>query len=343
MEKIIDWTKVKFIDTEKGRTVAPEHRGLVKGALQNFLMKPEKEAEQNKKWLRALKAQEFTVSGDFPTSVIENLKTFQHETSFDEGYKQIFEMNDFTSYERNGFTITDVFDGLTFNQVLAGEKLKVYQMYGTQTTVNFLTHGGALGWHRTLLDDKEYWTMNNTAKAFRNTYYSYKANYHYALIEAIAGTLAWQAPLPAALANTDPTYVANRDAQTLNAAAIQILTGVAGSGYTNVTPFDATFVILAPIQLVQRVQMALNLVLQAFSGSQLHVGFNFKIVPTVGLATTNVYYVILPFNKLISGLRQDLTLFSDFDSLSYTDTMAAWTRFSAVIGDTNQIVRCATA
>jgi len=336
------------INLEKIKTdengIAKDQRPLFNAAVQEYLTKPQKMIEAIKKTgLSPGKIQEYTVAGDFPASVLAILKTFQNETSYDTGWEEIFDIQDFTNSQRNGFRIVDLFDGLSFRVVMVGEKLKVYQAYGSDVTVTFDRHGGALGWDRGLLDDKEYWAMENILKAFRNTYYSYKAGVHYALIEAVAGTLVWAAH-PDGVAAGNLGFLAGRDAATINNAIIQILNGVAGSGYDNVTPLNAQFKILVPLQLYQRIREALAFNIQVNSpiGNRL-LPVGLQIIPTTMLATTNVYYVILPENKLISGNRMDLTLFSDFDSLSYTDTMAAWTRFAGIVGDDNQIARCATA
>jgi len=54
---------------------------------------------------------------------------------------------------------------------------------------------------------------------------------------------------------------------------------------------------------------------------------------------TNPYrvMVILPKRTLKIGYRMDLTLFDNFDMLSYTDTVAGWMRHGGCIGDLEQI------
>lgn len=329
--------QIELVDGKNGKRIKEDQKSLLRAAIQEYMKYPENKGKE----IQA-KIQEYTVAGDFPTSVLEIIEKFRHETSYDTGWQEIFKLKDFTRSKRNGFRLVDVYDGLTFRVVLVGEKLKVYQAYGEDTTVTFDRHGGAMGWDRGLLDDEEYWTMEDNMEAFRNTYYSYKAGVHYALIEAVGGTLVWQPEPDGAAAAIGVT--ASRDAATINAAVIQILTAVAGRGYSGVTPLNASFKILVNIQLYQRIREALALNLQAFAGSiNRLLPMSFQIVPTTMLATPNVYYVILPGNKLISGERMGLTLFSDFDSLSYTDNIAGWTRFGAVVGDTDQIVRCASA
>lgn len=336
--KIIkDWSQVDFKN--------PDHRKKVSGALQYFLTLPDKFShvsgqEKEKKLLRAA-LQEFATTGDFPTSILPIIEKFHITTHYDTGYEEIFDIRDFSGSRRNGFDMLDVESGLTFRKVKVGEKLKVYKMAGAKARVYFEFYGGALGWHRQLFDDEEYWTLEDNAIEFRNKAYSYRAQIFYALIEALSAgqNLAWQDPDPSTLPNTNELYTANRDAQTMNKAAADILEDVKGKGY-GVSPEETTFIVLTPLQLRGRIRKALNVMQQAVSGSKTQIDYNFRQITTLMLTTTNVYYVILPKKKLKGGYRMDLRLFSDFDILSYTDTQAGWMRYGGAIGDIQQLVRC---
>ena len=296
--------------------------------------------------IRAALAQvrEFGTSSDFPNSVVALLDKVHLQDNFDNSYEEIFRTVDLTSTKRNGIEVAAVTDALVFNKVLEGEKAKVYQMAGTKQYIGCDMYGGGLSWSRRLIDDEEYWTLEDNAIAFRNKFYFNKAANYYALIEAIgaAQNIAWQAPLPAGLAVTDAVYVANRDAQTLNAAAINILTNVAANGY-GVDPRSVVFKVPCPIQLLGRLKMALGLNLQAFMGSVGMVNFTFQLVPTMMLTATDTYYVILPKFGIIALNRMDLTVFSDFDILSYSDLQVGWGRYGGGIIDQEQLQRCATA
>jgi len=58
---------------------------------------------------------------------------------------------------------------------------------------------------------------------------------------------------------------------------------------------------------------------------------------------TDHYWVILPKKKMKAGYRMDLTTFTAFDMLSYTESAAGWMAFGGGIGDTDQLQRCNTA
>lgn len=335
-----DWNKINLKSKEDRKKVA--------GALQYFLTKPDLFAHNEQE--RAYKGeiskayQAFGTPDDFPTSIVDIMKKFQLSTYYDNGYEQVFDVLNLTGYKRNGFDILDVTDGLTFAKIPIGGKLQVYKMAGEKSHVYFDAYGGALGWHRTLIDDEEYWTLENNARAFRNKAYSHRASVFYALIDALGAgiNLAWQAPDPAALANTDPTYTANRDAQTLNKAAETILLAVRNKGY-GISVDNTQLIVLCPLQLKGRLQKALSVNLQAFSGSKSQINYTFRQITTTMLSASDKYYVILPKFKAMIGYRMDLTLFNAFDMLSYTDTQAGWMRYGGAIGDSEQFVRCSVA
>jgi hypothetical protein len=77
--------------------------------------------------------------------------------------------------------------------------------------------------------------------------------------------------------------------------------------------------------------------LQAFAGSEKIIDFNFQQVTSSMLTNANRYFVILPKIGFKGGYRMDLTLFSDFDILSYSDVQAGWMRFGGCIADLDQI------
>ena len=330
--RIINWNNMNFKSLEDRRALRVK--------LQEFLSVPAlPEVKQ-----AMVNAQESGTSADFPTSVLDIIKKWQITENFDNSYEEIFDMVDIRSSKRNGIEVAAVTDALIFNKVLEGEKAKVYQMGGAKQSITCDMYGGGLSWSRRLIDDEEYWTLENNAVAFRNKYYANKAANYYALIDAVgaAQNIAWQAPIPAGLAVTDPVYVANRDIQTLNAAALSILGNIPGV-IPSVTPQNASFIILAPLALQTRLRMALGLNLQQFAQSPAFVNFNFRLIVSTMLAANDVYYVILPKYGMVGLDRMDLTIFNDFDILTYSDMAVAWGRYGGAIVNQEQLQRCATA
>ena len=326
-----------FRDYGKIDFSSPEGRAKVFAALQYFASgKGRIDAEKRKR--AALQA--LTGAGDFPAVTNQILEKFHALPSYDTGYEEIFDIRDFTGTTESGFDMLDIEDGLTFRKVEDGGKVKIFKMAGSKVSVSFDLYGGGLGWLRTLIDDKKYWNLEDNAVSFVNKAAEDKASIFYALIEALAVgyNIAWQAPDPAGLENTDALYTANRDAQTLNAAAQAILLAVKDKGY-GVNYQNIQFLVSTPIQLVGRLNKALGLLLQGFGGSPNQIAYKFRLLPTTMFSTVTSPYVILPKIKLKGGTRMNLTIYNKFDEESYSDIGVGWQRFGGAVGDSDQVRR----
>ncbi len=330
----------------------PQARRFMRGAMNRFLVEP-----LTAPWKTAAQAfasigdvsaarnslvQGFATSEDFPASVLEVLDKYHQTLYFDTGYEQVFDMMDMRNSNRNGFYITDVISGLTFELVPEGMKAKLYKMSGKKVEVTLDMYGAGLHWSRRLFDDREYWTIEDNAIEFRNKAYESKAQDFYDLIEGIAATYnqTWVA-IEGAIPNTNENYVPLRDIRTINKACENIMLRLRNLGMS-VTP-NSEFIILAPIQLKNRLPRALGMVQQPFKGSTDQLVYNVRVIYTLMFSTTDVYYVILPKNKIKGANRMDLTIFSDFDLEAYTDEAVGWQRYGGAIGELKQLVRCAIA
>ena len=286
--------------------------------------------------------QAFTVLGDFPASPKEVIDKFHEVPLYDSGFEQIFDVRDYSSSRRDGFTMSTTQSGLTFKKVLTGEKLKVFQMSGEKEYVYFDYYGGALNWHRSLFDNQDYWTIEDNAIEFRNEAFRIRAATFYALLEAAAATkaaIAWQVGADTLAAGTRG-YIASRDVATLNLAAQTIMLACASKGYA-ISPDNISFIVLVPLQLRGRIKQALNFQMDNYVGSPKHLDYNFQQITTTMLVTTDEYHVILPKKKYKAGYRMDLQTFTDFDMLAYVDTVAGWMAYGGGVGDTDQQERCA--
>jgi hypothetical protein len=337
------------LDHKKKLTAQLKYFLAVPDVYPNPLFKDTPEFGQDRKkhfdHLMVLQAQlqGFTTAADFPGTVLPTVDKFQEVEYYDDGWQMAFDVKDMASTRRNGFSMLNIQSGITFNLTPTGTKAKLYQMSGDREFVWFDRYSGGLNWDRTLFDDEEWLTIEDQAIHFRNEAFRSRAAVYYALIEALpaAQNVAWQPPDPAGLPNTTRGYTAIRDAETLNLAAEEIILATQNSGY-GVTP-TSSFIVLVPLQLRNRIKKALSIGLDTVSDSVKHIDYNFQMVVTTMFAQTGVYYVILPKKKMKVGLRMDLTSFTDFDMLSYSDSQVGWMRHGGAIGDVEQIRRCATA
>ncbi len=322
---------------------APLHPA-VKNIAQAFQGGLTSDKAQNMRFMQTLTAQAFATSAnDFPASVLEVLAKYQQLEYFDTAYENVFNMIDMRNSNRASFDILDVEDGLTFSAVEVGEKARIYKMSGAKTNVPVTLYGGGLGWSKLLFDDKEYWTLENMAIAFRNAAMESKAQDFYDLIEAIAATydLAWQAVTPSGVPNTNENYNAIRDINTINKACENILTRCKSLGF-GVNP-SSQFVILAPHPLVGRLSQALNIVLQPFSSSTPRLTYNVVPYYTLMFTATDKFYVCLPKQKIMGAIRKDLEVMFRDDIEAYTEIAVGWQRYGGAIGELKQISRCSTS
>lgn len=339
-----DWSKFNVNN--------PDHRKKLTMQLKYFLAIPDKEPNpifaKSQEFMKdrknhqegVKKIQEFTAASDFPTSILPVIEKYQQITYYDNGYEQIFDARDMSGLRRNGFDLMDIASNVQFLKTPLGKKAKLYQASGSKEHVYFDRYSGGLNWDRTLFDDEEYVTIEDLAIHYRNAAYQARAAVFYALIEALpaAQNIAWQAS-PDTLAAGTRGWLASRDAATLNLAAQTIITNCINKGY-GITPQNTTFIVLTPLQLRGRIKRALNFTYDQ-AGPTTEVDYKFQQITTPTLSTTNVYYVALPKLKCKAGYRMDLTTFTDFDILSYTDAQVGWMRYGGAIGDTQQLQRCA--
>ena len=327
---IADWSRVDFTN--------PALRAKVVGAVQHFMLQP---VAKNNPLLKAI--QSFATKGDFPAEILQILEKFHAVPDYDLGYEQVFHIHDFTGTNESGFKILDVSSGLTFSKVLTGEKVKIYKFGGEVAEVTFDMYGGGLNWDRKLIDDRQYWTLEDNAIEFRNKAYQSKAAAFYALLEAAgaaSGNIqsSWAAVTPASVASSNENYDAIRDVNTINAAILAILTDLKDKGVG--ANANSQFVIVAPIAIKSRIERALKMIQQPVVGSGERLNFNVRAQYTLMLASNSYYYVCFTKAKCKGGNRMDLTIFDKFDIESYADTMVGWMRYGGAVGDTDQIARC---
>jgi len=337
---ISDWSKVD-LNTPLGR------RAFI-GALTHYMQGPTKDNDMTAALGQVLQdpkvIQHFTTAGDFPDPVLRMLAKYNQVPAYDTGYERVFDIRDYTNSDRSGFLISDVTEGLTFDEIPIGQKVDIYKFTGTRTQINFVRYGGGLGIDRTMLDDREWLAVEDQVVAFRNNAYFKRASVFYALIEALSATynVTWQAVTPTNLPNTDANYDAIRDMNTINESCRQIINACEALGLG--ISMQTNFVLLCPLQLYARMRRAVGVLNAGIAGTSFQgLNWNIDIVVTNMLATTTSYYVIAPKAKLKGGIRQELSVFGSFDPESYTDIAVGWMRFGGALAEPRQLRRCAVS
>lgn len=329
------------LNWEKFNYDSATDRSNLAGALQQFMAIPDKfvpkELSSCQEFLKIHKrVQEFGMASDGWTNekAIQIIEKFHLTKDFDTSFEQIFDVRDFQGSKASGFDVSGVESGLTFKYVKPGEKIKVYGMSGEKYRVYFDYYGGALGWHRQLFEDGDWWTIEDNAIEFRNKAYSARAAVYYALLEAAADKVGCCSTIAAGCSDCDADL--RSGAKSLNFAAMSILLRLKDRGY-NLDPQNTEFLIVTPLQLRGYVKEALNIRSQAFGESTRIADYSFRQITSLALTQSDRILVILPKRQLKIGYRMDLTLFNNFDMLAYTDTQAGWMRHGGCVGDLDQI------
>ena len=324
----LNWEKFNIKDKEQRLQLA--------GALQYFCALPNlfvhKQFSEVKEFVKLNKQiQEFTLMQDGWTNekAIDIVQKFHLMAEYDNGYEQIFDVMDFSGTTASGFDVADVISGLSFKKIIPGEKAKVYSMGGGKERCYFDYYGAALGWHKALFDQANWWAIEDTAKEFRNRAYYSRAEVYYMLLEAAADAKGC-----CAVSGGADTLA--QIANSLNLAAQTILTDTQNKGY-GLNPATTQFIVLTPIQMRGQIRQALGYRSQNYSDAERVIDYQFTQITSMMLTNPNRVLVILPKRKLKIGYKMDLTLFDDFDILSYTDTVAGWMCHGGCIGDTDQI------
>lgn len=256
-------------------------------------------------------------AGVFYTSIVDPLLNF--------GFEELFDFVDMRGSGQTSFDILDVTNSITFQEVITGERMKVYGISTAKSTVTKMVVAAAIG----ILDDwinyAQFWNLNQAAIEARSKYYNKQATDHYALLTAIS---------------SDQNQAFNTDdITTINNACAKILSDLEGKGY-NITG-NETFVLRAHIDLKQRIEKAFAL---TFNSPRTEATANQLVFTVNRMYTTKIantsYYVGLPGRKAKRAIWSDLTAETDRDILLRGTDVAYVGEYNAAIGEEDQFRRC---
>lgn len=327
------------------------------GAYMHEPLTPKFSVENTKRiqaWLVSQQVQGWTDKSDFPSgeSFYPLMPAINALPGFDEGWKEFFKVLDFTGSGKAGFRQFMIENTIDFELVPSDGKANIFNVKGTKEMIDFDKYGAGMEWGKDLLEDAEWVQIADVLASFRNAAFRCLALVHYDLMDyifdaanpAVKADIGWQNPEPAALANTDNVYMANRDAQTINLACQTIALACRDKGY-GISP-QSQFVVFTPLQLRGRIRRALGQTLQGYS-SPLQLDYNIRQVttmmlrvPTTAVAVTDHYLVAYAGARAQSGMRLNLEELTEENIQARSTTQVDWLRFGAGIGDTDQIERC---
>jgi len=296
-------------------------------------------------WLRVgtmrQDVEHLTVRGDFPADLAPAVEKIVRVAETDVAWRLAYTERDYTGGDgaggESGFDVYTVGSGVLIEEVPEGMNARLFQSQGDSVRVPFARYAGGELIMSHLLEDGRYYDIEDMLGELRNAFYRARAASHYALIDAVPGgsNVAWQDPTPAALAVDDYNYVISRDANTINAAIINIIQ--TANGWAGISA-ESDFAVIAPLALGQRVKQAIAADRYGVS----KVGFNVTVGVTNSLAAANVYYVVPLGNAGRSGLRRDATIKFDENILAASTTAVIDGRWGAIVL-ADAVRRCAIA
>lgn len=276
----------------------------------------------------------WSVPGDNPNLVDPTNRVVQffhtNMPEMDTGYTAIFDMVDMRSSILDSFDILDANQGITFNQVKSGEKVKIRRaVTDSKMSVPVCTFADGVGIEDDWLRFQKWWQVSDTVSEFNAKAWDKKASWHYDLLTALGSgvNMAFD----------------TSDTQTLNKAAAKILRAVRGKGYG--ASQNAGFVIVCAPEDVGRVTKMLT----ATAGT-LQVAYNANVQPvnvhvsqvvasTYIPANAGAYYLCLPGRKMKRGDWKDLTVESERNIYVRANDYVGTFQSNAAIGDTDQVAR----
>jgi hypothetical protein len=327
-----------FSDYKKIDLSTPKGRMQFCGAITTFMRQPV-EVQQK---LIEMGTTQFTSTADVGEDVRVLIERYHLDADMmDVGYQAFFDVRDFSGTPAPGFRMRSVQSGLTFSRRPEGGKAEIYRVTGAEIFVPFDMYGGGLEFDQAWFDDQQWWMIEDTVVEFRSKWYRDKATVFYDLIGSIGAgqNLAWQG------AAGDPQL--DRDIQTLNTAAANLLVAANAAGYS-VSPQQLLYV-LSPIQLKGRLERALaaQYINAGVAGAARQVEYNIKPIYSLnvrnaGAPATNIWYMGIPglLNKI--GEKMPLTVLAQFNIEAFATTAVGWGRYGANLNEA-QFLRLATA
>lgn len=236
----------------------------------------------------------------------------------DDGWRQIFTVHDegvaAAQSNRSGFRVLDITSGITFKKRLPGEAIEFRKVTGADSFIEYLAYGGGVGIDRIYWDDQDYLTIGELLMMFREAAYSRQADDMYGLLTALS---------------TDYNFSTGSDLiAKLNGAVAHIIRALQGKGVS--VNANSEFLIACPVEKLADVKAALatmsDVAMQTATSKQKLV-FRFKQpIGTVRCSAAGGIYVGLPGGRSKAGIRQDLTMFGQFNIARYADDLAGFMR-----------------
>jgi hypothetical protein len=247
------------------------------------------------------------------------------DTEMDDGWRQLFTTHDQAVAEaqanKSGFRVLSLESGITFKERQPGEAIEFRKITGSENWVLYRNFGGGIAIDRIFWDDQDYLTMGDLLTAFRAAAYGEQSDNMYALLTSLSTDYNF---------NTGADLIAK-----MNGAAAAILRGLQGKD-VGASAGSTFLVVHAPERKAEVVAALATMsdVAMQTATSKTKLVFHFKPLATVRVPASGSgsgIYVGLPGGKSKAGIRQDLTLYGQFNIARYADDLAGFLRYNGVL------------
>lgn len=293
--------------------------------------------------------QNFATKGSFPELNTLIYSVFNTTPNFDDRYVYSYRETEFDD-GRDYFELLDVTNGIRFERLPEGAKVKISSVSGNVAIVKASTYAAGLGWTFEMIEDRKYGLMKEIAIHFRNSWFNALARIHYSLLVDQgynANNANGGAPVPYSLPATDPEPL--RILKTINNAASLIGNALRN---TDILPDPA----IAPVNVYvhpsqyQRVFDAVkptagfNQQTYANVVRQINVYSTFQLIRTDGTAMNqNEALIVVPGGKNVTAMKLPPTEYTRVDIESFSQIMTVRARIGVIAGEPRQILRATIA
>jgi len=317
------------------RTATEKEVTQVKLAVQAFMQAPQKQMTAAIQAMKA-KLQAASVSTDFVRMFSSAFNVTMDALYFDNGWEAAF--REVPRDEGKDFwEIATAHKSITFRRIPEGQRIRLEEISGDKVYGYVDYYGGGLGFSDRMIRFRQLAIMYDRASAFRNAFYTNKADNHYALLAAAAALLvvAWQG-------GAGDTTI-QRDVLTINQAAFQLgnLNKDKGYGDTATMPL----IIYANPVDEARIESAMRVTTDYLTaGNQRGTAVGRR--PIQRVYTFNQFVVggspimVLPGNKLQRNEAMAPTSYeAPQDILTLNRMQSVWSIYGAAVADTDQVLQ----
>ena len=317
-----------------GGSGSREEQGMIKAALQAFMMKPVAEKKRIQGLQKQIQA--VSVSTDFDLLTTNAFNVTVEEDNFDMGWEAAFQDVP-RDADKDFWELGTVVNGVTFKKILEGERVEVDTITGSKVNIYVDYYGGALGFTDKAIRFRKLAQMLDAARAFRNKFYANKADNHYLLIATAAAlnVIAWQG-----VAGENQV---TRDIQTINEGAFQLGDVNKDKGYGDMA--NAPLVMYANPGDRARIEAAF-IVTSNFLATSAGAGESSQQITSQAIRRIYTYnanilrgapLLVLPGRKSQKNEAMAPTSYvAPEDVLTLNRVQSVWSIYGAGIGDTDQ-------